>query len=155
MLQGAAVDDKFDSLTTFTEENTHRCRSARGGLMHWHTTCTMMHAGTCARHRASSNCGLVAQRARQMRRLVDCLFTDDSRAAVAHHRQRPPSSLTAAVPLLTGPAARQFIPASLKAAASARRPGSQSPVAAPVAAARRRLPRLAAPARPRRKSQSP
>jgi hypothetical protein len=32
MLQGAAVDNKFGSLTTFAEENAHLCRSARLAL---------------------------------------------------------------------------------------------------------------------------
>jgi hypothetical protein len=32
MLQGAAVVDKFCSLTTFAEENAHSCRSARLAL---------------------------------------------------------------------------------------------------------------------------
>ncbi len=114
---------------------------------HWLATCTMMHAGpgTCARLRASSNCELVAPRARQMCSLVDCLVPDDSArrwrtAANVHCRRslqqcrssqvrQPASSSPPLSRLPPPPAAQARSPQSL--------PHSPLPPLAPLVQARR------------------
>ncbi len=81
------------------------------------------------------------------------LLVELSRIAVANFAERCQSLLMAFLRAEYGDATtdwystRQFIPASLKAAASARRPSSQSPVAAPLAAAPARPARLGSPPR--------